>query len=144
MSDEMPTELLVQYDTGEDVPHVHFEAGQAPSGREVRGLIEGSAIRPDGFVAAKNEVWLFHGNYYHGYPPEHQLYGKIVTGGMRAAEAYQHTIEQMTRYVDGGYTVRYVWEHEYRAFLVCQKSTGQGTSASRTLSSIVRTFQLSF
>ena len=121
------------------MPHIHFENGKAPSGHEARGLVHGSSIRPDGFVAARNEVWLFHGNYYHGFPPEHKWQSRVVRSGISAAEAYKLTLKQMEQYVEGGYIVRYVWEHEYREFLANQKRFGKENCAS--LSSIVHTLR---
>jgi hypothetical protein len=57
--------------------------------------------------------WLFHGNYFHGFPPDHPKHETYLNNGKWGPDLYKDTMEQMALYVKHGYTVRYVWEHEY-------------------------------
>ena len=110
--------------TGQHIPHIHFawqenEDGTRTTiteGHEVRGLVPGRRLRPDGFVKrrdGKDEVWLFHGNYYHGYPPNDPRHGQPGIGGH--TDLYQKTVVVMNEYVAAQFRVLYVWEHEFLA-----------------------------
>ncbi len=103
--------------TGERIGHrVRYIAcvgGSRTEGREMRGLIPGRRIQPDGYQEETETVWLFHGNYFHGYPPGHPRHETYLNNGKWGPDLYKKTMEQMALYVKHGYTVRYVWEHEY-------------------------------
>jgi hypothetical protein len=97
---------------GYKLPHVHFSA-TGTVGQEITGLIPGSRARPDSFVRDRNEVWLYHGNYFHGYPPGHEKHESVCNNGKTSPELYEATMIQMQLYKEHGYTVNYIWEHEY-------------------------------
>ena len=103
--------------TGERIGHrVRYIAaigGSRTEGREMSGLIPNSKIQPDGYQEETKTVWLFHGNYFHGYPPDHPKHETRGIGGKWGSDLYKKTMEQMKLYARHGYTVRYVWEHEY-------------------------------
>jgi hypothetical protein len=103
--------------TGERIGHrVRYVAcvgGSRTEGREIRGLIPGRRIQPDGYQEETKTVWLFHGNYFHGFPPDHPKHETYLNNGKWGPDLYKDTMEQMALYVKHGYTVRYVWEHEY-------------------------------
>ena len=103
--------------TGERIGHrvryMAFVGGSRAEGREMRGLIPDRRIQPDGYQEETKTVWLFHGNYFHGYPPDHAKYETRGIGGKWGPDLYKATMEQMALYVKHGYTVKYVWEHEY-------------------------------
>jgi hypothetical protein len=90
---------------------------------EKRGLIQNSRMRPDGydpnpirmsFVAhsiggTKGTVWLYHGDFFHGYPPWHPEHESRVNGGKWGPDCYRRTVDQMDTYVRHGYTVLYIF-----------------------------------
>ena len=123
--------LLRQMTAGkESVPHVHWDkvSGNWNNYKEVKGLVPGSAVRPDGYVAdasgaTKGTVYLFHGNHYHGYPPDHPQYSGTQTfvskrNGTRRtflnSELYEKTEKTTQAYLDAGYAVVEMWEHDFK------------------------------
>ena len=52
-------------------------------GKEVRDLVAPRKQRPDGVRRGADgevaDVFFYHGDLYHGYPPEHELYDTEVT-----------------------------------------------------------------
>ena len=103
--------------TGERIGHrVRYIAaigGSRAEGREITGLIPNSKIQPDGYQEETKTVWLYHGNYFHGYPPDHPKHETRGIGGKWGPDLYKKTMEDMALYARHGYTVRYIWEHEY-------------------------------
>ncbi len=99
--------------TGQEYPHVHF-THDGTIGAEISALIPGRQFRPDSYVPERKEVWLFHGNYWHGYPPGHDRhdYG-VGHHDIPSSDLYIATATQMDIYHQAGYIVKYVWEHEY-------------------------------
>jgi len=96
---------------------VHLVPGQLPEGIEVSGLIPGRRFRPDGYVPERREAWFFHGNWFHGYPPDHEKHESAVNNGESSKELYEATLGMMELFVRQGYRVKCVWEHEYRLTL---------------------------
>ena len=112
------------------VPHVHWNkvSGEWNGYQEVKGLVEGRKIRPDGFLpdpsgATKGTVYLFHGNRWHGYPPGHpkhggeQVFRSARTGIERRvsnADLYAKTEADSQAYLAAGYTVVEMWEHDFK------------------------------
>ena len=84
-------------------------------GQEKMDLIPNSKLRPDGYREKRREVWLFHGNYYHGYPPGHPCCEEAGAHGVPCAELWQRTMEQHDLYFNAGCIVMYIWEHEFNA-----------------------------
>ena len=103
--------------TGERIGHrVRYIAaigGSRAEGREITGLIPNSKLQPDGYQEETKTVWLYHGNYFHGYPPDHPKHETRGIGGKWGPDLYKKTMEDMALYARHGYTVRYVWDHEY-------------------------------
>ena len=103
--------------TGERIGHrIRYIAaigGSRAEGREITGLIPNSKLQPDGYQEETKTVWLFHGNYFHGYPPDHPKHETRGIGGKWGPDLYKKIMEDMALYARRGYTVRYVWEHEY-------------------------------
>jgi hypothetical protein len=100
------------------LPHIHYIKGGGTEGSEVKGLIPGRKYRPDSYVpdpsgATKGSVYLYHGNKWHGYPPEHAGHQTYLHTGIWAADAYEATIEVQKLYVEHGYRVFVVWAHEF-------------------------------
>ena len=91
-------------------------------GKEVEGLVAPHRHRPDGVrrdVAGKVvDVFFYHGNLYHGYPPEHELYDtemSMPTGHMfNSKEKYWKTMGDMQLFADKGFNVYYLWEHHHK------------------------------
>jgi len=106
-------ELLTGERIGHRVRYIACVGGSRTEGREMRGLIPGRRIQPDGYQEETKTVWLFHGNYFHGFPPDHAKHETYLNNGKWGPDLYKDTMEQMALYVKHGYTVRYVWEHEY-------------------------------
>jgi len=121
----------------EDVPHKHWDkvSGDWNDYKEVEGLIKNRKIRPDGFLpddskATKGTVYLYHGNRWHGYPPEHTLHGgeqvfrSARTGAetrYKNADLYAKTEADSRAYLKAGYAVVEMWEHDFK---VAEKSPG--------------------
>ena len=119
-----------------DLPHVHWDK---PSGKwsdyeEPEGLVDGRRIRPDSFEdmsnigGAASRVYLFHGNRWHGYPPGHPEFNssfvrKSKTTGESTTvyykDLYEKTKESSKAYVDAGYEVYEIWEHEFKEWKRC-------------------------
>lgn len=63
----------------------------------------------------------YHGNAYHGYPPNHPRYNGDVTNRNNhtssAKALYEKTVAKMDAFVEAGYGVCYVWEHEHKLAL---------------------------
>jgi hypothetical protein len=112
------------------VPHVHWNkvSGEWDSFQEVKGLVPGRQIRPDGFLpdasgATKGTVYLFHGNRWHGYPPDHpkhggeQVFRSARTGierRVKNADLYAKTEADSKAYLAAGYKVVEMWEHDFK------------------------------
>ena len=82
-------------------------------GQERSCLIPKSKMRPDGYCEERKDVWLFHGNYYHGFPPGHPRHGRVGAHNMPGTELWLRTMEQHDIYMRAGYSVKYIWEHEF-------------------------------
>ena len=126
--------------TGENVEHVcvykDCNGDWVTKGDEMRGLLPSHPLlRPDGVVpGAKGvkEVWEFHGNRFHGYPPGHALFNEYIgVNNIPASQLYEATAAKMDLFAKD-YTVRYVWEHEYKE---CTAS-----KCPRSIKSIIRTW----
>jgi len=121
----------------EHVPHVHWDrvSGEWNDFKEVEGLVAGRKIRPDGFLsdpsgATRGTVYLFHGNRWHGFPPDHpkhfgeQVFRSVRTGEerrFRNADLYAKTEASSQAYLAAGYGVVEMWEHQFRE---AEKSNG--------------------
>ena len=82
-------------------------------GKEKERLVPGSRIKPDGFQEDTRTVWLFHGNFYHGFPLGHPHHERECAHGASGHELWERTMEQHDTYLRAGCAVRYIWEHEY-------------------------------
>ena len=86
--------------------------------KEPSNLIPGRKLRPDAWCETTRTVAFFHGNYYHGYPPNHPKHATATgVGGSTSPELYTKTMRDMQIWVDHGWTVCLVWEHRYRDVL---------------------------
>ena len=83
-------------------------------GNQRAGLLKAHPKRkPDAFNEDTNTVYLFHGNWYHGYPPGHPKACMICAGKKSAHVLYEKTMQAMDIYAEEGFHVIYIWEHEY-------------------------------
>lgn len=77
-------------------------------------------MTPDSFVPdssgkTKGTVYQFHGNQFHGYPPTHPKHNVMSSlTGQSGADLYAATLAKDRRYLQAGYRVFVIWEHEYR------------------------------
>jgi G:T-mismatch repair DNA endonuclease (very short patch repair protein) len=96
-----------------DIEHKHLQAG-------VLGY-EGSEHKvcttkylADGYIAESNTVIEFHGNAWHGFPEGHEKFDHMSPRtGKRNSSMYKDTMTRMQAIKALGYTVWYVWEHEF-------------------------------
>lgn len=109
--------------------HVHINPETKEwEGREVYGLVAPYKHRPDGVIRnahtrAVERVFFYHGNRWHGYPPEHELYNTLIQINFKSDKehwvntkiTYIKTMADMQRFKDRGYVVSYMWEHEHVA-----------------------------
>ena len=109
--------------------------GTEPVGRQKEGLVPGTKLRPDGYRERNedgvSEVWLYHGDYFHGYPLDHPDHETEVANGKWGPDAYRETWEAMSKYQDAGHVVRYVWGSDYKKTL--------GPSPSKRLADVIKT-----
>ena len=113
------------------LPHVHYDSQGNVTGEEVRGLVPGSKCRPDSYQDNSNTVWLFHGSYYHGFPPGHPKHETFGVGDQWGPDLWEATVEQMKLYVKCGYVVNYIMEHEYQETRVRRFPRALGTVVHR-------------
>ena len=93
-------------------------------GREVRGLVD-SRHRPDGVIRDAQgvvaRVCFFNGNYWHGWPPGHELdHSTLMRMNQRPdrkdnAALYKQIRANMRLFKNKGLQVDHVWEHEFSA-----------------------------
>ena len=113
------------------LPHVHYDSQGNVTGEEVRGLVPGSKCRPDSYQDNSKTVWLFHGSYYHGFPPGHPKHETFGVGDQWGPDLWEATVEQMKLYVKCGYVVNYIMEHEYQETRVRRFPRALGTVVHR-------------
>ena len=91
-------------------------------------MVPGRQLRPDGFLpdpagVTKGTVYLFHGNRWHGFPPEHpqhggeQVFRSARTGierRLKNADLYTRTETNTRAYLAHGYAVVEMWEHDFK------------------------------
>jgi len=124
---------LSQQMGGKKYPHVHYVPGTTTGkieGSEVKGLVPGRKLKPDSYLPDLKEVWLFHGNHFHGYPlpspttatqkEQDRFYQGRGIGGTLNSTLYEATVEAMDAYKKAGYVVKYVWEHDFKG-VTCVK-----------------------
>lgn len=84
------------------------------TGHQRAGLLKAHPNRrPDAFNEDTNTVYLFHGNWYHGYPPGHPKEYTTCVRGQLAHVLWEKTMQAMDVYAEEGFRVIYIWEHEY-------------------------------
>ena len=85
---------------------------------EIVGLIPGKKNRPDGFVLDDDgnvvDVYLYHGNHYHGFPTGCEPAGWRGVGGATSAKLYGPTEDAMDLYAARGYNVYYIFEDSFK------------------------------
>jgi hypothetical protein len=98
---------------GHGIDHIHLRPGQEPEGRE--DVIQGTRYRPDG-RDEKNPMVLYEylGNPYHGYPLGHPEFYTLSHIGKTHDMLYEETMQRFQVIADMGYTIFYVWGHDYQ------------------------------
>ena len=100
--------------TGIDLPHIHYALDQDhPEGQEIKGLVPGRKLRPDSYDKESQTVWLFHGEWYHGFPEWHPKHKSLVSHGRSSVDQWHKTVMDMQAYVDTGYNVKYILHEDY-------------------------------
>ncbi len=100
--------------TGIDLPHIHYALDQDhPEGQEIKGLVPGRKLRPDSYDKESQTVWLFHGEWYHGFPEWHPKHKSLVSHGRSSVDQWHKTVMDMQAYVNTGYNVKYILHEEY-------------------------------
>ena len=99
---------------GITLQYKHFEPGRdMPTGREYQ--IPGTRYRVDAYDPATGDLYEFHGNPWHGYPPDHPKHNDWSPLAKQSnAVLYAKTMERMSTIVTKtGARMYYVWGHEY-------------------------------
>lgn len=100
---------------GLNLQHIHFGSNGSVHGSEMEELIPGTKFKPDAMNPEyPMEIWEFLGNPWHGYPPGHWNYHGMSHIHVSHAELYQQTMTRFYAFRDHGFTVHYIWEHEWR------------------------------
>ena len=60
----------------------------------------------------------FHGDFFHGNPMIYKPDEICKLREKRYDEVYKKTMERMTRLKSLGYTVIYIWERDYKQYLI--------------------------
>ena len=88
-----------------NIQHFHYDAeAKVDHGEEFK--IPGTRYRVDGYDHKTRTVYEFHGNKWHGYPPGHDKHDV-------ESRLYKATMTRMHKIQSLGYTVCYIWEHEW-------------------------------
>ena len=95
---------------GHRITFHNVEGRTVRCGSEKKGLVPDRKIAPDGYQGATKTVWLFHGNRWHGNPPGHPKFDDLGP----FSERYRATMNTHDAYIKAGYTIKYVWEHEFQ------------------------------
>ena len=103
---------------GRKLDHIHLVPNMPPAGEET--VIPGTRYKPDARdVLDPTHIYEFLGNYWHGYPIGHPMFYEIrsissTTGKVTCYnELYDRTMERMDVIKSLGYSISYVWEHEF-------------------------------
>ena len=108
------------------IQHIHYILGGTHAGSEKRGLLpDHPKMRPDGFCPdpsgqSKGLVYQYHGNFWHGYPPDHPQHSTYLendNSNKWGPDLYNATLAKDKLYVAAGYRVFVVWEHEFNECL---------------------------
>ena len=106
---------------GIKLPHIHYIPGGGHDGKEVKNLLpDHPLMKPDAFVPdksgkTKGSVYQFHGGEYHGYPPGHAKHATVLPlTGKWGPDAYAATLKKDRLYLEAGYRVFVIWEHEFK------------------------------
>jgi hypothetical protein len=77
--------------------------------------IPNTNYRVDSFDQENKVIYEYHGNFVHGYPPNHDKFNDISKFTKESnATMYDKTINRMKFIFDKtGFTVKYIWGHEY-------------------------------
>jgi hypothetical protein len=70
----------------------------------------------DGYIQQTNTIIEFHGDYYHGNPHKYYAGDWNDTTKCTFGALYNSTMERMYILRDLGYTVLYVWEHDFKVW----------------------------
>ena len=101
--------------------HGHYARVLAPGGpdtfdnNEVKHTVPFRDLMPDAVDFKSRTVFLYHGNEFHGVPPDHKDFeeGKSIKHGELLKDLYRRTMADHEAYVDANWTVQYMWEHEH-------------------------------
>ena len=80
----------------------------------------GCHYKADGYFELDNIKYMveFHGDFFHGNPMIYKPDEICKLRGKRYDELYKKTMERMTRLKSLGYTVIYIWERDYKQYLI--------------------------
>lgn len=81
--------------------------------RQVRLIINNKLYIVDGFNPNTKQVYLFHGDYWHGNPILYESTSLNTRVGKTFGELYQSTLEYEQTLCNNGYTVYSIWEYEW-------------------------------
>ena len=101
--------------------HGHYARVLAPGGpgtfdnNEVKYTVPLRDLKPDAVCFESRTVFLYHGNAWHGVPPDHKDFeeGKSTQLDKPLKELYRRTMADHEAYVGANWTVQYMWEHEH-------------------------------
>jgi hypothetical protein len=86
----------------------NIQIQHAANGKEYK--IPGTNFRADGYCAATNTIYEFHGDYWHGNPKKYKLDEVNQVIGKTFGELYQKTIDRESAIIDMGYNLVVKWE----------------------------------
>ncbi len=113
-------ELLAR--TGVRAQHAHYGGEEDGGGQlcsqehRVPEVGQRFGTKVDGFDARTGTVYEFHGDFWHGNPALYRPDAWNPVTKCTMGELWATTADRMDRLRAAGYTVRFVWESEFRAW----------------------------
>ena len=108
----------LEKEIGTKLQHKHFCIGEAvPSGSEYK--IPGTNYSVDAYDPKTGVMYEYHGNAYHGYPPDHpKHYGSSSHTKQNNVDMYNNTMNRMQTIVEKtGDRMYYIWGHDQKSAL---------------------------
>ena len=104
----------LEKELGIKIQHKHFKFGKdIPTGTEYK--IPGTNYHVDGYDVATGDMYEYHGNAFHGYPPDHVKFDGCSSKTNKSnASMYNSTMDRMQLITaNTGHRMFYVWGHEF-------------------------------
>ncbi len=105
----------LEVELGIKLQHAHYSLLRDCPSMKDEYQIPNTNYRVDAFDHENKVIYEYHGNFVHGYPPNHPKFNDISKFTKESNKTmYDKTISRMKFINDKtGFTVKYIWGHEY-------------------------------